>query len=108
MSTKRDVFELEVVKLLLQVAWADNDVAPEEAEALMQRAREISLSEAHIQELATYLRGEAPLPLPNLGLLRTRRAEVLKHVKRMLEADLQVRDEESEILEQISTLLGGQ
>jgi hypothetical protein len=53
MSTKRDVFELEVVKLLLQVAWADNDVAPEEAEALMQRAREISLSEAHIQELAT-------------------------------------------------------
>jgi hypothetical protein len=48
------------------------------------------------------------LPLPNLGLLRTRRAEVLKHVKRMLEADLQVRDEESEILEQISTLLGGQ
>jgi uncharacterized tellurite resistance protein B-like protein len=107
MSTKRDVFELEVVKLLLQVAWADHDVAPEEAEAVMQRAREIPLSETHVQEFATYLRGEAPLPPPNLGLLRTRRAEVLKHVKRMLEADLHVADEESEILEQISTLLGG-
>lgn len=107
MSTRRDVFELEVVKLLLQVAWADHDVTPEETEALMQRARAIGLSQAHVAELGTYLRGEAPLPPPNLGLLRARRAEVLKHVKRVLVADLHVGDEESEILREISGLLGG-
>jgi len=38
-------FAFELLKLLLQVAWADDDVAPEEADALMGYARRSLLSQ---------------------------------------------------------------
>jgi hypothetical protein len=51
------------------------------------------------------LTGRAPLAPPNLGLLKERRTEVLRAVKELLLADLDVAEEEEEILEQISALL---
>ena len=105
MSSVRDVFALEVIKLLLQVAWADDEVAPEEAELLIAQAGRAGLAEEQIAELRTYLSGDAPLPPPNLGRLKERRVEVLRQVKSMLQSDLTVAPEEDAILEQISTLL---
>ena len=106
MSGVRNVFPLEVIKLLLQVAWADGEVAAEESEALVKYGEGVGLPEAHISELRTYLSGEAPLPPPNLGLLKNRRAEVLRVVAELLHSDLKVEAEEQEILEQIEMLLG--
>jgi uncharacterized tellurite resistance protein B-like protein len=105
MSSVRDVFALEVVKLLLQVAWADHEVSPEEAEHLIGQARQAGIAEEHLAELRSYLSGDAPLPPPNLGLLKERRVEVLRKVKSLLQSDLEVAPEEDAILEQISTLL---
>lgn len=105
MSTVRHVFELEVIKLLLQVAWADEQMAPEEAAALLAQASDLGLAELHLKELETYLSGQEPLPPPNLALLKERRVEVLKAVKTMLQSDLKVAPEEDEILQQVALLL---
>ena len=100
------VFALELVKLLVQVAWADHDVARAEAEALLGFARRSGLSEQALADLSAMLHGRAPLAPPNLGLLKERRTEVLRAVKELLLSDLEVAEEEEEILSQIASLLG--
>jgi uncharacterized tellurite resistance protein B-like protein len=100
------VFALELVKLLVQVAWADHDVAPAEAEALLAFARRSGLGESELSSLSATLAGRAPLAPPNLGLLRERRTEVLRAVKEMLLSDLEVAEEEEDVLSQIASLLG--
>jgi uncharacterized tellurite resistance protein B-like protein len=99
-------FASELVKLLLQVAWADHEVAPAEAAALLGFARRSSLPERELSELQAMLTGRAPLVPPNLGLLKQRRTEVLRAVKELLLSDLAVVDEEEDILSQIAALLG--
>jgi hypothetical protein len=98
-------FAFELVKLLLQVAWADDDVAKEEAEALLAYGRKNLLSEDQLELLSQCLAGRAPLPPPNLGFLKDRRLDVMRAVKELLMSDLTVAEEEEAILEQISTLL---
>ena len=98
-------FTLELVKLLLQVVWADHGVAPAEAEALLGFARRNGLSEEEQQSLAAMLSGRAPLAPPNLGLLKARRTEVLRAVKDLLLADLEIAEEEEDVLGQIAALL---
>lgn len=98
-------FALELVKLLLQVAWADDDVAPAEAEALLGFARRSGSSDDELGELAAMLSGRAPLAPPNLGLLKARRTDVLRAVKQLLLADLELAEEEEYLLVQISALL---
>ena len=99
-------FSSELVKLLLQVAWADHDVAASEAEALLAFARRSGLPEAELASLQAMLTGRAPLTPPNLGMLKQRRTEVLRAVKELLLSDLEVAEEEEEILSQIAALLG--
>lgn len=98
-------FASELVLLLLQVAWADHDVAPAEAEALMAYARRSGLPEQQLKNLHGMLTGRQPLVPPNLGILKQRRTEVLRAVKELLLSDLEVAEEEEEILNQISGLL---
>jgi uncharacterized tellurite resistance protein B-like protein len=99
------VFALELVKLLLQVAWADHDVAPAEAEALLGYARRSGLDESELQGLSAMLSGRAPLAPPNLGILKERRTDVLRAVKELLLSDLEVAEEEEDVLGQIAALL---
>lgn len=105
LSQRRDVFEFEMVKLLLQVAWADLEVSDKETSALLQRAGELGLTDGHLRELGTYLSGDAPLPPPNLGLLRPRRKEVMGEIRRLL-TELGAGEAEEEILQSIAELLG--
>ena len=95
----------ELVKLLLQVAWADDDVAPAEAAALLGYARKNDLSQDKLDLLDACLAGQAPLPPPNLGFLKEHRLDVMRAVKGLLTSDLHVAAEEEAILGQISALL---
>ena len=90
----------------MQVAWADHDVAPAEANALLAFARRSALGDDELSALSAMLTGHAPLTPPNLGLLKGRRTEVLHAVKELLLSDLEVAEEEEEILSQIAALLG--
>ena len=105
-EVSQGAFASELVKLLVQVAWADHDVAPAEAEALVAFARRSGLSDAELSGLQAMLTGRAPLVPPNLGLLKPRRTEVLRAVKELLLSDLKVAEEEEEVLGQIASLLG--
>jgi hypothetical protein len=105
MSVRHDVFEVEMIKLLLQVAWADEDITGAEADTLLGRAREMGLTEPQLEELGTYVRGEAPLPAPNLGLLKKRRTDVMREIRKLLQRGDGVSDEESDVLDEIAMLL---
>jgi uncharacterized tellurite resistance protein B-like protein len=98
-------FALELVRLLLQVAWADHHVDPAEAEALLAFARRSGSSQLELDELAAMLAGRLPLLPPNLSLLKARRAEVLRAVKELILKDVKVAEEEEELLTQIAALL---
>lgn len=100
------VFASELVKLLLQVAWADHEVAPAEAEALLAFGRRSGLGDDELASLSSMLRGTTPLLPPNLGLLKSRRTEVLRAVKDLLLSDLELAEEEEDVLSQIAALLG--
>jgi uncharacterized tellurite resistance protein B-like protein len=106
MNQPTGAFASELIRLLLQVAWADHDVAPAEADALMAFARRSGLKPDELSAVSAMLSGRAPLVPPNLGMLKARRTEVLRAVKELLLSDLEVAEEEEEILEQISSLLG--
>jgi uncharacterized tellurite resistance protein B-like protein len=100
------IFELELLKLLLQVAWADHEVAPAEAEALRAFARRSGLADIEQQQLADMLAGRVPLAPPDFGLLKARRTDVLRAVKELLLADVALADDEEDLLGQIAALLG--
>ena len=103
-SATRAQVASELVKLLVQAAWADHDVAPAEAEALMAYARRASLPEGELVALQAMLTGRAPLVPPNLGLLKQHRTDVLRAMKELLLSDLSIADEEEQ-LRQLTGLL---
>lgn len=95
----------EVVKLLLQVAWADHDVASAEASAILSFGRRHGLGEGELDAIRACLDGASKLPLPNIGVLRPHKDAVLRELEELLHSDLHVSDEETSILAQISDLL---
>jgi uncharacterized tellurite resistance protein B-like protein len=105
-SASNKAFAVELVRLLLQVAWADHDVAHAETEALLAFARRTGSSQNELEELAAMLAGRLPLVPPNLSLLKARRAEVLRAVKELILKDVNVAEEEEQLLTQIAALLG--
>ncbi len=105
-SVSQAAYASELVKLLIQVAWADHDVAEAEAETLLAFARSNGLAQEELDSLQAMLTGQAPLVPPNLGLLKQHRTEVLRAVKRLLFSDSKLTDEEEELLNQIAGLLG--
>jgi uncharacterized tellurite resistance protein B-like protein len=98
-------FASELLKLLVQVAWADGEVAPAEREALLNYARRSGVSESELASLNAALTGRAPPAAPNLGLLKQRRTDVLRAVKELLLSDLRLAEEEEDVLGQIADLL---
>jgi uncharacterized tellurite resistance protein B-like protein len=104
-SASDSKFAFEVTKLLLQAVWADGEVQDEEAAALHDFAVRSGVELSDIETLDGCLTGESPLPLPNLGLLREKRTEVMRAVQKLLASDQRIHEEEEEILHQIAELL---
>jgi hypothetical protein len=99
--------QLEIVKLLMQVAWADGEVAYQEMRHVLGWARDADLSEAQLSTIEACLRGDSKLPPPDLGLLRAHRDEALKAVEALIGSDEIVVEDEQDALAQIRELLGG-
>jgi uncharacterized tellurite resistance protein B-like protein len=105
MSEQRRV-DVEIIKLLMQVAWADGSVAPEEATAILEHARAVGLGERALTALDSCLSGKARLPAPDLGFLRQHRVEALAAADKIVRRDAEISDDEVEIIAQIQQLLG--
>jgi hypothetical protein len=101
-----DRLNLEILGLLLQVAWADDEISAGEAELILRRARSANLGDEHVARIEACLRGEATLPPPDIGYLRAHRAEALAAVHKLIGIDDDIADEEHSTLAQIRELLG--
>ncbi len=101
-----DRLNLEILGLMLQVAWADDEISPEESEQILRRARAANLGDEHVARIEACLRGEATLPPPDLGYLRTHRDEALAAIHKLIGADEVVNEDEGSTIAQIRELLG--
>ncbi|MCC6750152.1 MAG: TerB family tellurite resistance protein [Deltaproteobacteria bacterium] len=99
-------FGREVLKLLLQVAWADHRLQLVEAKLLGDQARRFGVAPEDERELREAVAGRAALPAPDLGYLRQHREAALRAVRELIVADAHVTDEEREIVAEIETILG--
>ena len=98
-------FQLEVIKLLLQVAWADHEIDESEVRVIFDYATRVGLVEADMRLLERYIAGTAPLPPPDMGLLRQRKQEALLAVQTLLLSDAAIDRQEREILADIEAVL---
>ncbi len=97
---------VETLKLLLQVAWADDTLDPKEREAVAKLGPEWGVPEETMTMLLKHLDLGKPLPQPNLGLLRQHRGVVQAAAEWFVCVDGVVEESEKEFLNTISEMLG--
>ncbi|MHB8873145.1 MAG: TerB family tellurite resistance protein [Myxococcaceae bacterium] len=102
-----DQFNVEVLKLLLQVAWADDEVAERERLLILGAARSWNVDEKTLAFLLDRLDKGHPLPSPNMAMLKARADEALEAARALVAADGEVREDEKAMLEQLREMLGG-
>lgn len=102
-----DRFNMEVLKLLAQLAWGDNMLARAEADAIYGLGRSWLVPEEELQELRERLMEGKRLFPPDLGLLRSRPEAVLEAARALAVTDGRLDAEEQELLDQVRAYLEG-
>ena len=100
-----DRFNLEVVKLLLKLAWVDQEVDSHEKNLIIGVARSWSVPEPELQQLLVRLEQGQPLPEPDVALLKTRADDVMTAARALVLSDGKVKKEESALLKQLAAAL---
>jgi uncharacterized tellurite resistance protein B-like protein len=103
MDSKR--ITVETIRLLLHVAWSDDDIAPEEYDYIFRMARNAGLSDKDIMALDAAMRDRSRLYEPNIEILKPHKDAVLAHVQALISADDVIDQKETDILVKIATLL---
>jgi uncharacterized tellurite resistance protein B-like protein len=103
--TEETIFHIEVVKLLLQMAWSDDELDPEEREQIRGAATKWGVPPADLQILLERLDQGEPLPVPNLKLLRRKPDAAIAAARRLMLADGKIAQGEAEMLAQIKEML---
>jgi uncharacterized tellurite resistance protein B-like protein len=98
-------FHWELIKLLVQIAWADDEIAPQERRVVVGLASKLELSPEQIAEVEALLDGGAPLPPPNMQLLRSRSAEVISAAEQIVMVDDEIAEDENRVLAELHSLL---
>lgn len=100
------VFNTEVIKLLLQVAWANDSLEPAERAFVVKVGQDWQVPQAVMDELLKHLDLGKPLPQPNLYLLRQRADVVLEAAQALLRVDGMVDSQEEDFVKMVEQLLG--
>lgn len=100
------VFNAEALKLLLQVAWADDQLDPTERVFVAKLGPAWSVPEAVMAVLLDHLDRGKPLPQPNVALLRTKPDAVIAAAEALIAADGVMDGEELDFVDQVRQLLG--
>lgn len=103
-----DKFNLEVLKLLLHIAWVDGSVDQHEANMLLGLGRSWTVPEAALQKLMEGVQAGRKPGEPDYALLRTRTDDALQAARALVLADGKVMPEESALLKKVqAALMGG-
>jgi tellurite resistance protein len=97
---------VETLKLLLQVAWADDQLDPKEREAVAKIGPQWGVPEETMAMLLKHLDMGKPLPQPNLALLRQHRDVVIAAAEWFVSVDGVIEETEVEFLATVSEMLG--
>jgi hypothetical protein len=97
--------DLETLKLLVQVAWADHEVASEEADHILSLARQMEVHEDELKSLEQALSDEGTLPAPNLGMLRGHYDQVMKSMDQLITIDNRIVDDERAVRDAVALML---
>jgi len=95
----------EVIKLLVQVAWADREIADEERDHILALARGAELHDDEIEDLRQALEHPEDLPAPDLALLKRFKQDVKRAALLLIRMDKRIADEEAAMLASIDALL---
>lgn len=98
---------IETLKLLIQVAWADHEVAQREIDYIMTMAQQWGVSSEVTGSLERALRDDGRLPAPDIGFLRKYPEEVMRAVNEMIAIDDEIVEDEEAMAVQIRELLQG-
>lgn len=101
-----DRFNIEVIKLLLQLAWADRELSQTERMLIMGLGRSWSVPEGELHTLLDLLKAGGAMPEPDLEVLRTRPDDVLEAARALCLSDGQLAQDEKALLERITARLG--
>lgn len=97
---------VETLKLLLQVAWADDVLDPKERAAVQKLGPQWGVPEDTLAMLLKHLDMGKPLPQPNLGLLRQHKNVVLAAAEWFVSVDGVIEETEKEFLTTVGEMLG--
>ena len=97
----------EVIRLLVQIAWADRDIDASEQEHILDIARGAELADNELEDVKRALQDECVLPAPNIELLKRYRQDVIRAVRVLIARDGKFTSDEAVMLEQITKMLEG-
>ncbi len=103
--TPEDRFNIEILKLLIQVAWNDEHITGRERVVVLGLGRHWKVPEPELHALEQQLLAGHRLPPPDLGLLRSNPQKVLSAAAALASADGRIEDAERELIQQIAGLL---
>lgn len=101
-----DRFNIEVIKLLLQVAWVDREISKAERMLVLGLGRSWNVPEGELHALMDRLEIGGPMPEPDLEVLRTRPDDVLEAARALCVSDGTLAEGEKSMLERITARLG--
>jgi tellurite resistance protein len=105
-TTAEDQFNVEVLKLMLQLAWSDGQLDVQEVGTILGAARSWEVPEAEVAELKKTLESNGTPPAPDLALLRDRTDEVFEAARALILSDGKLAASEKEMLEELRIILG--
>lgn len=97
---------VEIVKLLLQVAWADDTLDDQERAAVATLCKQWGLPDETTAWLLQHLHLGKPLPQPNMGLLKAHRQAALQAAEWFIGVDGVIEDSEKDFVATVEQLLG--
>ena len=97
--------QLELVKVLVAVAWADHRVVRTEVELIRNMVRVLGLTDDTRAQVDAWLSGRQPLPKPDYARLKPHKAAVLAAMRTLVRADDSIAPEEEQMLREIEAAL---
>lgn len=103
--SEEDRFNLEVLKLLLTIAWVDGSVDQTEANMVLGLGRSWSVPEGALQKLKESIAAGKRPSDPDYALLRRRADDTITAARALVLADGRVHLEEVELLKKVAAAL---